>query len=111
MWEVMLVPLGSAIVTAQSSSVFFSEVLMNRSPDHFHFLGILKTKSALNIIHQLNILWDSGCLNQLHCLVRVIRYYIHLPLLVQTFSPNEADLMKSQHYSQGVTESGWDRCI
>jgi len=76
---------------------------MNRSPDHFHFLGILKARSALNIIHQLNILWNSWYLNQLHCLVRLIN---QLPLLVQTFSPNEVDLMKSQHYSQGVTESG-----
>lgn len=42
-WELSLMPLGSVIVTAQRSSVLLSEVLINRSPDHFHFLGILKT--------------------------------------------------------------------
>ena len=46
MWEVLLVPLGSAIVTAQSNSVLLSEVLMNKSPDHFHFFGILETRSS-----------------------------------------------------------------
>lgn len=40
-------PLGSAIVTAQRGSVLFSEVLMNKSPDHLHFLGILERRLAL----------------------------------------------------------------
>jgi len=40
MTELSANPNGSLIVTLQSSS-FFSAQVINNSPDHFHFLGIL----------------------------------------------------------------------
>lgn len=67
MWELLLVPLGSDIETAERSSVLLSEVLMNRSPDHLHFLGILEGRSAIEYYSpiQHTLVWPVSYSTQL----------------------------------------------